>query len=80
MQRILEETERKEILAAQVGHCGTQWHRSTRYDSLVVCGAVARATEMLSGWRTMAVSTTSDSEMKVNLPLLFSKVQPKRNT
>jgi hypothetical protein len=43
MQRILEETERKVILAALVGPCGTQWHRSTRSESPVVyCGGVAR--------------------------------------
>jgi hypothetical protein len=43
MQRILEETERKEILAALVGPCGTQLHRSTRSESHVVySGGVAR--------------------------------------
>jgi hypothetical protein len=35
MQRIIEETDRKEILAVLVGPCGTQWHHSTRSESLV---------------------------------------------
>jgi hypothetical protein len=43
MQRILEETERKEILAALVGPSGTELHRSSRSESHVVySGGVAR--------------------------------------
>lgn len=43
MQPILEETERKEIAAALVGHCGAQWRRTTRSESPVVYyGGVAR--------------------------------------
>ena len=43
MQRILEETGRDEILAALVGPCGAQLHRSTRSESHVVySGGVAR--------------------------------------